>query len=306
MSHLKQPLNRIIAYANRRLCPYREVVWIIGDGRSGTNWLSQIVNHDQRSRFMYEPFHPRKISAMKDVRMFQYMRPESQDRRFQRLTSAVLSGDFYDPRVMHAYRPRLYRRLLVKDIFAHLFAQWASRQFPRIKIVLLMRHPFSVALSKQQRSTWSWMTEPQDFFQQPRLMADHLDPFREILRAADTYFEKQIAIWFAIHYVWNRQFDPENFHLVLYEELCEFPDRAASKLARFIGREGQAAEDMMRAASESRQPQRPPSSPQAWQPHLNSQQVGRGMSILKAFELDRLYGVAPIPLCKSADVFPRH
>ena len=137
------PLNLFMAYANSRLQPYQEVVWVIGDGRSGTNWLSQTINHDRRSRLIYEPFHPGKIASMKDIRMFQYIRPEADDPSFHETAGAVLRGACYNPRVTYANRPRFYRRLLIKDIFAHLFAKWASLRFPNTKIVLLMRHPSS-------------------------------------------------------------------------------------------------------------------------------------------------------------------
>ena len=55
------PFKKIIAYANYMNKNYKEVIWLIGDVRSGTTWVSNLINHENKYRTMFEPFHPNYI-----------------------------------------------------------------------------------------------------------------------------------------------------------------------------------------------------------------------------------------------------
>jgi hypothetical protein len=39
------------------------IVWVIGDGRSGTTWLMELINWRKTYREMFEPFHPRFVNG---------------------------------------------------------------------------------------------------------------------------------------------------------------------------------------------------------------------------------------------------
>lgn len=54
---------------------HRRTVLIAGTGRSGTTWLSGLVNHDRRYRDVFEPFNPGKVEAFRGFRSKQYLRP---------------------------------------------------------------------------------------------------------------------------------------------------------------------------------------------------------------------------------------
>ncbi len=59
---------------NYYLGNYSNTVWIIGDGRSGTTWLGDIINWKKNYREMFEPFHPNKVKSAKPYTLHQYMR----------------------------------------------------------------------------------------------------------------------------------------------------------------------------------------------------------------------------------------
>ena len=75
-----------------------------------------------------------------------------------------------------------YKGLLIKDIFVNLFVYWAVQHFPGVKVVLLIRNPFSVALSKYKTRTWFWLADPIALLDQPDLYEDSLQPFEDLIR----------------------------------------------------------------------------------------------------------------------------
>lgn len=140
----------MVIRVNYLLDRFREVVWIVGDGRSGTTWLSEIVNHGKRYRDMFEPFHPLAGRQMNGMDFFKYLQAECDDDVFYRLARKVFTGELQNSRVDAQNNRHLYEGLLIKDIFANLILGWAHNRFPDVKKIFLLRHPFAVALSKRR------------------------------------------------------------------------------------------------------------------------------------------------------------
>lgn len=304
LKQIKEHVSPLVSHLNNSLSPYEEKIWIVGDGRSGTNWLSSIINHDGQSRLLYEPIHPEKVAAMKRLHLFEYQRPGQENAVLYALVKSVMTGTLSDPRANHANRLKFYPRLLVKDIFAHLLARWAISSFASVKPILIMRHPFDVAASKSQRQNWSWMTEPGLLLQQTDLVEDHLKPFQDLMRAQQSYFEKQITIWAIIHYVWFRQFKKGECQVVFYENLCRRPEIEASRLGEYIGRPTRNVEEMIKYAALSAKsgPARDPSGGQLW-PQFSAEEKERGHEILAQFGLDHIYGAKRTPLINTDLIF---
>ena len=304
LKQIKEHVSPLVSRLNHSISPYKEKVWIVGDGRSGTNWLSSIINHDEQSRLLYEPIHPDKVVAMKRLHLFEYQRPEQENAALYALLKLAMTGTLNDSRANHANKLKLYSRLLVKDIFAHLLARWTTSSFPSVKPILIMRHPFDVAASKNQRQNWSWMTEPSLFLQQTDLVEDHLKPFEDLIRTPQSYFEKQITIWAIIHYVWFRQFKKDECQVVFYENLCRKPETEVSRLGEYIGRPGCNVEEMVKYAVSSAKsgPEPDPSDDQLW-PQFSTEEKKRGHEILARFGLDHIYGAKRAPLIDTGLIF---
>jgi hypothetical protein len=304
MKHIEKHVLPLVVRLNNSISPYQEKVWIVGDGRSGTNWLSSIINHDGKSRLLYEPIHAERVAAMSGLELFEYQRPEEENEGLYALVKPVMSGTLSDMRVNHSNGLKLYSRLLVKDIFAHLLARWTVSRFPSVKPVLIMRHPFDVASSKRQKNNWAWMQEPADFLNQSNLVGDHLRPFQGFIKNQQTFFEKQVAIWAIIHYVWLRQFKKGECQIVFYENLLREPEKHASHLGKFIGRPSSNIEEMMRyaASSASKSSAMDPSRDNPW-PQFSAEEQKRGHEILARFGLDYIYGAKRDPLVDAGMVF---
>ncbi|MCK5361175.1 MAG: sulfotransferase domain-containing protein, partial [Gammaproteobacteria bacterium] len=128
-----------------------EKVWVIGDGRSGTTWLSDLINYDTQYHFIFEPVHPQRRREMRGYDLFKYLRHEQKDEKLEQFCNQVFNGKvFTHDSAVPARFPMCPDKILVKDIFAHLMAKWVLNQNPEVKLVVLLRHPFSVALSKEK------------------------------------------------------------------------------------------------------------------------------------------------------------
>lgn len=287
---------------NYTLGRYHPVVWLIGDGRSGTTWIASLINHQGQFREMFEPFHPRFVPAMRGLRPNHYLRPDATAEDFQETARSVFSGRLRHPRVDQDNTQLLYRGLLVKDVFANLLARWASLQFPEIRAFLLVRNPFAVASSKLEKREWFWQTDPRDFLQQPALMDDHLRPHRELIERVGhegDFIERQVLIWAILNYVPLRQFPSDALPVIFYEDALLQPEREVQNVLAGLDRSGTIPavtlpEELVRQPSRVSRGGTPPASAEArleaWRTTVTPSQIRRGLDVLACFGLDRLYG----------------
>ena len=68
--------------------------WAMGDGRSGTTWVADIINHDKRYREMFEPFHPNRVTDMDFILTHQYMRKDENNGKLELLAKDIFVGKF--------------------------------------------------------------------------------------------------------------------------------------------------------------------------------------------------------------------
>jgi hypothetical protein len=301
-------LSRRIAYrANYLLNNYREVIWLVGDGRSGTTWVSNLINHDKQYREMFEPFHPRLVIDADFIEANQYIRKSHMDEKLMTFASNIFSGKFTHARVDRCNCSYRYNGILVKDIFANLLCYAISHNFPKVRPVLLIRNPFSVAISKYKKKEWFWVTEPLDLLAQKDLYEDYLHQFEDIIRktsAKKNYILNQILIWSIINYIPLRQFNPGRIHICFYEKIYTEPDREISSLLRFVRNKGDDYQVNINkeivnkpsrvsgAESNLRLGTCPISS---WQSALNPRLIDDGHKLLEHFGFDVLYDDMSMP-----------
>ena len=65
--HRLRSFHELASRLNLLLGNYHEKIFILGDGRSGTNWLVNLVNFDRRYRLVYEPFHGAEFRPILDA-----------------------------------------------------------------------------------------------------------------------------------------------------------------------------------------------------------------------------------------------
>ena len=105
---------------------YKNTIWLIGSGRSGTTWISSIINYKGDYRELFEPFHV-FIPEMKyfGFRNNLFLDETVQKRGIRILAKLILCGKYYHKRTegnnkfINHYSSDF---IIVKDIFANLLA----------------------------------------------------------------------------------------------------------------------------------------------------------------------------------------
>ncbi len=300
-------LSRLPAASlNYHLGNYKNLVWLVGDGRSGTTWLGTLINWDKQYRELYEPVHPGYVRQTKNFGFHPYLRPDDQTSRTGRFLHSVFSGEFKHFRADVSSPRFIYKGLFVKDIFANLLMGWVHQNIPAAKKIMLIRHPFSAALSKQRYQHWLWMTNPKQFLDRSTLMSDYLEPFEHLISCSnDDFIENQILIWSIIHYVPFKQLNAGELYVLFYENLFRNPEEELRKLFDYLDEDASAALKDSQLLSMIRKPSRSQGhgfstlsskNPlDVWKDELRPEQISNGLKILEEFGLDKIYGLNSLP-----------
>src|SRR5215218_183525 len=206
-------------------------VFLAGSGRSGTTWLSQIINHRRGYRYVFEPFNPREVGPFGHFRTKQYLRPDDRREEFLKPARLALTGRLRDPWTDRFNGRIVARRRLIKDIRANLLLGWMRENFPGMPIVLLLRHPCAVVAS---RLALGWRDVLSETMEQEELVEDFLLPMEAEIRAARGGFERHLFSWCVENYVPLRQFEPGEIHLAFYEDFLVRPDQELRRLFAFL------------------------------------------------------------------------
>ncbi|MCW5695606.1 MAG: FkbM family methyltransferase [Bauldia sp.] len=215
-------------------------IWIVSDGRSGSTWLSGLVNHDRAFAEYFEPAHAAFNPVLSGEPLLRYIRRGAVPQAYLGLYQAVFGGFYRDQRSGPENAGRA--AVLVKDIHCLMSARAISDQFPQVKVVCLVRHPLDVASSKLAMDAWVWLRDPLVLLQQDALAEDFLGPFRLLLEEAGTQVEKYVAIWCCQYFVFTQQFAGTDVAYVDYGSLRADAERVVTGL-RGASRTGPEALD---------------------------------------------------------------
>lgn len=281
------------------------VVLLAGVSRSGTTWLSNIINYDNNYRYIFEPFKHNKVEIFKDYNPKLYISPSTEEKEFLKKVRLVMSGKLRNEWADRFNQKIISSQRLIKVIHANLFLKWLHLNFPEIPIIFLLRHPYAVATSKIKLKFEMSLS---CYLVQEKLMEDFLNPFRqELEQAEENYqktgnaFENYIFNWCIENYVPLKQFKQDEIHVIFYEELCARPEYIIEKMFKFLNKDYN--DKSMTAFYKPSQLSRKNSAVKvtnknlvdAWKKDITEAQVTRTVEILKLFELDKIYTQDPMP-----------
>ena len=273
-------------------------VLIAGMGRSGTTWVADIINSRNDYRMIFEPFHPQLSHHCRHFLPCQYLRPHNQDPTFVEPIKAALTGRVRSLWSDSQNRKLLSRKRLVKAIHANLLLYWIRRNFPEIRIILLMRNPCAVAASAL-RLGWN-ANRLNILLRQSDLVADFLSPFAEVMRKKMSTFDRHVFLWCVNNYVPLRQFRQDKIYVAFYENFCLKPMHEIRHLYGFLNKpfDPSVLRHFSLPYTRSR-----PDSPivtggnivNSWKKIVTEDQIQRTHEILSGFGLDRLYSEDFLP-----------
>jgi hypothetical protein len=288
---------------------YENSVFLAGFGRSGTTWISDIINYRNEYRYIFEPFHPYRVRLVRDFQYIQYLRPENRDPRYLTPARAVLSGRIRN-RWTDAHNRKIFaRKRLIKDIRAQFLLKWIHSNFPGMPIVLLFRHPCAAAHSWLKlgwgKEDLGERTDMEVCLSQKELIEDFLEPFKENIENARSQFEKQVFFWCMQYYVPLKQFRSEEIHLCFYENFCENPQEEIERLFSFLGKkfEEKVLCNLRAPSSLSRKDSaivKGTSLIDSWREYVSAQDLKNTLKILKLFGFEKIYSDDSMPNSAAA------
>jgi hypothetical protein len=151
--------HKLARHVGHRFCvdlgPPEPAIFIAGTGRSGTTWVSELLDVGGRHRSMNEPFQVREVPQVAPLgrRGGQnlYVAPDDEDTAKIAVAKRILACGPWTNRWVNAFNERVvYRSRIIKKIRANLMLAWLARIAPMMPIVWIVRHPLAVAASWTQ------------------------------------------------------------------------------------------------------------------------------------------------------------
>ncbi len=308
-------------------------------GRTGSTWVAEIITRGSGYRYLYEPASlyrvlvtPKYAALLPGVadgvaRMdplhywqdrppfdnrLQYIRPEDDDADLRRRALGVLSGRFHHPEVdQYNHTSRIvFAKRFIKEVKSNLWIAWLHRQFPSVKLILLIRHPIPTIQSRLEgkRDVGNQAYYEKLVFGQSELVADHLQPFLRILRSAQSAFQQRLAVWCIQNYVPLQQLKSDDVHLAFYEHMCLNPEAEIRRVFAFLGwdnvdrRVKRALRNIQKPSATYHQKEtietgiQPIDQVSRWMKKATREQLAQTDEMLSAFGLSGIYSSAsPMP-----------
>ena len=217
-------------------------ILVTGTHRSGTTWVGKMLAADALTAYISEPLnvlHRPGVFRVKVNQWYQYI-CEDNGKEYLPAFQDLLEFDYHLWDEIRSLRSRkdflrmgrdflifyngLMRgqRALLKDPFAVFSTPWFAKQL-KCKVVITVRHPAAFASSLKRLN---WLFDFQDLLDQPLLMRDHLELYREQMQSikSDDIIGQAALLWRMIYHSVHatRELNPD-FIIVRHEDLSRDP-----------------------------------------------------------------------------------
>lgn len=209
-------------------------------GRSGSTWIASLINFSNTHRDIFEPFLPIRVAESNVFEYTQYLNPQVDDPRYIEAAKNILEGRLKRQTWLDSGNTKLisYKRL-IKDIRTNLMLGWFHQKFPAMKIILLIRNPFSVV---QSFMDLGWGVEPCGTRREINILLGQKELLRDYpiieqsltkIDVEDT-FEALMFQWCIMNYVPLKQLPDTSIHLTFYENYMLNPHLEIERVYDFI------------------------------------------------------------------------
>lgn len=231
-------------------------ILVTGTHRSGTTWVGKMLAADACTGYISEPLnvlHRPGVFRAQVRYWYQYICEEN-EHEYLPAFHELLEFDYHLWNEIRSLRSRrdvlrmgrdffifyngLMRGLrpLLKDPFAVFSTPWFAKRL-NCRVVIAVRHPAAFASSLKRLH---WPFDFQDLLNQPLLMRDHLEPFREEMQSTrrDDVIGQAALLWRLIYREVHatRELHPD-FLIVRHEDLSLDPIPGYRALYESLGLE---------------------------------------------------------------------
>ncbi len=280
----------------------KETILLASSARSGSTWVQNVISSTAPHRVFFEPFHPKQVKEFSVFQRFEHIgRFEMKPDRFEAVESLIagkISNDWIDQdNDLRLFRPK---KRLIKAIRANLFLAWMKENFPALKLVFLLRHPFRVAKSQLQ---CGWPISPREILPDSGLIGAHFsNEDVAFFETMETPFGQQVAAWAILNLVPLRELDSSTAFLIAYEDILSDPAQELERLTGFLGEPSSSAQQLA-----INKKSRTSDFSKAEKVEVSERAREEALQVVARFGLDRIYGedeTTP-PRFAGCDVFDK-
>lgn len=270
---------------------------VVGSGRSGTTWLAELLNYSMEYRIVFEPFSPLAIHYRvgKGAGKGRYYVPVEGNFKYKDRIREYLLGHVSNPWVNRVEKSnRWSKRIMVKAVRLNTMLGWLQRNFPELKIILIVRDPYSVAYSFAERK---WNNVAGRYTSQANLMSNNFSREQiDLLQSPKGFFQEGIVVWAIETFVPLKEVvRGKNVSSIFYEALVSDPKHELHRLAKFANHT--FSEDVLdtlgvkstTAGNRSVVDKNSKAFAKRWQGNISKEDQKYAEKVLKSLGLDKLY-----------------
>ncbi|MCF6158859.1 MAG: hypothetical protein E3K32_09875 [wastewater metagenome] len=237
----------------------QSIIVILGFGRSGTTWLSDVISKKMGGLILFEPFHPSvtncssqfaysHISQEKDSKLLEGFLNDVLNKRHKRkwllrnhipVSLDEVTDDFQDTVWQEC------NILGFKEPRASFLISWLQKNF-NAKIVFIVRHPCAVIASIKKRvNFWEEFGWSQNYkmFLQKTIFSEsfhnhEIINYIDVVENARTDIEKMSVMWSITHSVAIEELERLSIPIFHYEDFYYAPFLFFRNLFAYIGYSG--------------------------------------------------------------------
>ncbi len=280
---------------------YRNSILLVSTGRSGSTFVSNVINYKNDHRIIFEPFKSDRVPAFKGLKYPTYVAQDDLFSKYRLSVEKILRGKLRNDWSDGHNKKHIASKRLIKTIRGNLMLKWIKNNFPELPVIFLIRNPFAV-VDSWMRANWEDENVRTVILSQPELINDYLTPFIEDYKKASAGFELCFFNWCINYFIPLQQFKGEQFFITFYEHYILEPEEEAKRVFNYLGI---ADYDLKKILSIIKKPSRTTrkDSPlfndkdilNHWKQRFTKEQIDRGYEILELFGLDKIYDKNSIP-----------
>lgn len=288
-------------------CGNKSTIFVSGMGRSGTTWLSELINYRQNYRDIFEPFLPYKVEISSSFKYLQYINPNYDNKLLTSSAKNILSGKFKSDWTDVNNNNLFTTKRIIKDIRTNLMLKWLNNIRPGMPIILIIRHPLAV-IDSYKNLGWGIEAggKTSDFnriIEQKQLLQD-FPIVRTNLKYIDTddYISQLLYIWCVLYHVPIKQLNSSDYKIVFYENILLFPEETLRDIFLYIGQkfDGKKILDKIKKPSVTNYRKTdfnmdPAENIRKWKKSFTEKELIKSQEIINRFELDHLYDIDGFP-----------
>lgn len=237
--NLYKGLNALVGSGNTQGVP----ILVIGNGRSGTSWIGEVLGKAPQTLYYREPCHPRRNGLGNDSAdhiWTRYVRPEEDDPYFESALNLALNGHFWQGcgYGLRDYQARFTTqpRIIIKEVASFLSLAWLASKW-NLQILVVVRHPGAYAASVRNLSQDSAEINRLALLcANSKLADDHIAHLLEHLSRLNTPLEASVGAWAVRNLCMLETINQiPNIKLIHYESIAENPVQGFEKLYLSLG-----------------------------------------------------------------------